>query len=46
MPARSEGENMSLKFKRNIPLLFSLVAIIFALAFFIGNLPITAYTFN
>jgi len=37
---------MSLKFKRNIPLVFWLVAIVFALAFFVGNYPIIAYTFN
>ena len=37
---------MSLKFKRNIPLMLWLVVIVFALAFAIGNYPIIAYTFN
>jgi hypothetical protein len=37
---------MSLKFKRNIPLMLWLIAIVVTLATIIGNYPIIAYTFN
>jgi len=37
---------MTLKFKRNIPLVFSLVAFLSYLAFVFGDQPIVAYIFN
>jgi hypothetical protein len=37
---------MSLAFKRHLPLLLLLVAILVILTFTIGNQPISGYTFN
>ena len=37
---------MSLKFKRNLPLILWLMTIIFGLVFVIGHYPIIAYSFN
>jgi len=37
---------MTLKFKRNIPLVFSLVAFLLSVALVFGDQPIVAYIFN
>lgn len=35
---------MSLKFKRNLPILFALTVFVAVLAFFLGDQPVIAYT--